>query len=113
MTGMTPAEAFLRRKPTVFLHTLRHTPSDHQDRRRFKMKMNFDKNRSVHTFEPEEPIRYRQLVDQQWKPGTIVQQNGPLSYTAQSNDGREVIRVHVDHLIRNRRTPARLEDYVL
>ena len=87
-TGCTPAELFLNYKPRIRLSLLKPSLSKKVKQKQDLMKSSHDgKQTNVRAFEPGDSVMVRNSRgSQKWKPGTIMQRLGPISYMVKVQD---------------------------
>ena len=111
-TGIAPAEMLMRRKPRSRLDVLHPDVRQRVQNQQKKQKELHDQHAVDRQLQPGDLVYSREYGKQQkWCPGVINTQTGPVSYTIQLEDDREVHR-HQDQVI-HRETPEENENDVI
>ncbi|XP_048590103.1 uncharacterized protein K02A2.6-like [Nematostella vectensis] len=99
VTGQTPAELFLKRKPRTRLALLQPNLAQHVEERQMKEKQQHDGGRTkTREFLPGDIVLVRNFRGKhKWDKGTVILRIGPLAY--QIRIGGRMCHVHVDHLL--------------
>lgn len=90
-TGCTPAKLFLNRELSTLFDRLK--PDHINDVESLKSKFYHDRFSRHRDFEIGDNVWIKRGIDQTWRPGTIEDKTGPLSYRTQQG-----MHVHADHL---------------
>ncbi|XP_024921034.1 uncharacterized protein K02A2.6-like [Cynoglossus semilaevis] len=99
-TARTPAEMLMGRRPKSRLDLLRPDLKVKVARKQEKQKESHDLHARERLLKPGDKVYVRNFCSnskQQWLPGVIMTQNGPVSYVIKLSDGRE-FRRHQDHV---------------
>jgi hypothetical protein len=111
-TGIAPAEMLMSRKPRSRLDVLHPDVRQRVQNQQMKQKELHDQHAVDRQLRPGDLVYSREFGKQQkWCPGVINTQTGPVSYTIQLEDDRE-IRRHQDQVIQ-RETPEENENDVI
>jgi hypothetical protein len=111
-TGIAPAEMLMSRKPISRLDVLHPDVRQRVQNQQKKQKELHDQHAVDRQLRPGDLVYLREFGKQQkWCPGVINTQTGPVSYTIQLEDDREVHR-HQDQVIQ-RETPEENENEVI
>lgn len=89
-TGKSPAQLLMNRNIKTILDRL------HPD---YAPKLSVQPNNKVRVFKENDPVYVRSYntVDPPWVPATIINPTGPVSYTAETDQGN-ILRRHVDQI---------------
>lgn len=99
-TARTPAEMLMGRRPKSRLDLLRPDLRAKVVRKQEKQKEGHDLHARERQLKPGDNVyvkNFRSSSNQQWLPGVILTQSGPVSYVVKLIDGR-VFRRHQDHV---------------
>ena len=111
-TGLASAEMLMSRKPRSRLDVLHPDVRQRVQNQQKKQKELHDQHAVDRQLRPGDLVYSREYGKQQkWCPGVINTQTGPVSYTIQLEDDREVHR-HQDQVI-HRETPEENENDVI
>ncbi|KAL7874785.1 hypothetical protein SRHO_G00057550 [Serrasalmus rhombeus] len=105
-TARTPAEMLMGRRPKSRLDLLRPDLKAKVARKQEKPKERHDLHARERLLKPGDNVYVKNFCSnskQQWLPGVILTQNGPVSYIIKLTDGR-VFRRHQDHVQRRHDT---------
>ena len=99
VTGQTPAELFLKRKPRTRLSLLQPNLAQHIEEHQMREKQQHDGGRyKTREFLPGDNVLVRNFRGKdKWKRGTVIMRIGPVAY--QIRVGERMCHVHVDHLL--------------
>jgi len=104
VTGVTPSELFLKRKPRTKFSVLLPNMEDHIRDQQGKQQRQHDKSRvKMRELSPRDSVNVRNTRGgvEKWVPGTVIRRLGPLTYLVRV--GRQLRYVHIDHLLQTRR----------
>lgn len=99
-TARTPAEMLMGRRPKSRLDLLRPDLKAKVERKQEKQKERHDLHARDRLLKPGDNVYVKNFCSnfkQQWLPGVILSQKGPVSYVIKLTDGRE-FRRHQDHV---------------
>ena len=100
VTGVTPAEQFLKRKPRTKFSVLKPNMEMHVQNQQGKQQQQHDKSRvKMRELSSRDSVNVRNTRGgvEKWVPGKVIRRLGPLSYLVKV--GRQLRYVHVDHLL--------------
>ena len=101
VTGVTPAELFLKCKPCTKFSVLKPNMEMHIQQQQRKLQQQHDKSRvKLRELSSRDSVNVRNTRGgvEKWVPGTVIRRLGPLTYLEKV--GRQLRYVHVDHLLR-------------
>ena len=104
VTGVTPAELFLKRKPRTKFTMLRPNLQEHVQNQQAKQQRQHDKNRvKMRELSPRDTVSVRNHRGgvEKWLPGIVIRRLGPLTYLVRV--GRQLRYVHIDHILQTQR----------
>ena len=104
VTGVTPSELFLKRKPRTKFSVLLPNMEDHIQDQQGKQQRQHDKSRvKMRELSPRDSVDVRNTRGgvEKWVPGTVIRRLGPLTYLVRV--GRQLHYVHIDHLLQTQR----------
>ena len=105
-TGLTPAEMLMGRKPRSRLDLLHPDIRNRVQNEQMRQKEIHDQHGVDRRLQPGNTVYAREFGKQEkWCPGVITTKTGPVSYTVQLNDDREVRR-HQDQVIQKSPPPV-------
>ena len=108
-TGVSPAEMLMGRKPRSRLDLLHPDIRSRVQNEQIKQKEIHDQHAVDRRLQPGDTVYAREFGKQhRWGPGVITAQTGPVSYTVQLDDQREVRR-HQDQVIQRAPQVSRTE----
>ena len=108
-TRVSPAEMLMGRKPRSRLDLLHPDIRSRVQNEQVKQKEIHDQHAVDRRLQPGDTVYAREFVKQhRWGPGVITVQTGPVSYTVQLDDQREV-RGHQDQVIQRAPQVSRTE----
>ena len=99
VTGKSPAESFLKRKPRTRLSLLKPNLAQKMEEKQLRQKLSHDKgNFKVRSFKKNDVVRVRNHIAgiEKWLKGIVQKPLGPLTYLVIV--GGKTRYVHVDHL---------------
>ncbi|XP_014667918.1 PREDICTED: uncharacterized protein K02A2.6-like [Priapulus caudatus] len=97
-TGRSPAELLLRRRPKSRLDLVHPRTSTRVKEKQKTQKQQHNQHVQDRSFNPGDSVMARNFANgPTWLPGNLLRRIGPLSFTAQLQDGR-IVRRHQDHL---------------
>uniref|UniRef100_A0AAY5K6G3 Integrase catalytic domain-containing protein n=1 Tax=Esox lucius TaxID=8010 RepID=A0AAY5K6G3_ESOLU len=103
-TGVSPAEMLMGRKPKSHLDLLHPDVGPRVIRSQEEQKGRRDQHAKERFFKPGDCVFVKNFAQgQPWLPGLISRQTGPVSFTVDLLDGRQ-IRRHQDHLLAPQQT---------
>ena len=99
VTGQSPAELFLKRKPRTRLSLLQPNLAQHVEEKQRVEKEQHDRGRTkTREFMPGDQVLVRNFRGQnKWNHGTVILRIGPLAYQVKVGD--RMCHAHVDHLL--------------
>lgn len=104
VTGVTPAELFLKRKPRTKFSVLQPNMEMHIQNQQDKLQQQHGKScvkmREL-SLRDSVNVRNNRGGVEKWVPGTVIRRLGPLTYLVKV--GRQLCYVHVDYLLRTER----------
>ena len=101
VTGVTPAELFLKHKPRTKFSVLKPNMEMHIQNQQGKLQQQHDKSHvKMCELSSRDSVNVRNTQGgvEKWVPGTVIRRLGPLTYLVKV--GRQLRYVHVDHLLR-------------
>ena len=97
-TATTPSELFLQRQLGTQFDLLKPSTKGAVEARQAAQKANHDQHSRFRSFAIGTSVMFKDFChSQQWIPGTIVQNLGPLTYQVDVGDG-QLLKRHIDHL---------------
>ena len=97
-TAITPSELFLKRQLRTQFDLLKPSTKGAVEARQAAQKANHDQHSRFRSFAIGTSVMVKDFRhSQQWIPGTIVQNLGPLTYQVDVGDG-QLLKRHIDHL---------------
>ena len=97
-TAITPSELFLKRQLRTQFDLLKPSTKGAVEARQAAQKANHDQHSRFCSFAIGTSVMVKDFRhSQQWIPGTIVQNLGPLTYQVDVGDG-QLLKRHIDHL---------------
>ena len=100
VTGVPPAELFLKRQPRVRFSNLLPSVEKQVNEQQAKQKLHHDRSRvKMRDFAAADSVSVRNMQGTyaKWIPGTVIRRLGPLTYLVKV--GHRLRFVHVDHLL--------------
>ena len=107
-TGVSPCKLFFNRELRTRLDLLFPNVRRRVEEKQVSQKKQHDSHARVRDLTVGQRVRARNFRNgPRWIPGTVVKQNGPLTYLVKVRDD-QVWRRHIDHLRQMRDTPREL-----
>ena len=100
VTGVTPAELFLKRKHHTKFSVLKPNMEMHIQNQQGRLQQQHDKSRvKMRELSSRDSVNVRNTWGgvEKWVPGTVIRRLGPLTYLVKVE--RQLCYVHVDHLL--------------
>ena len=107
VTGKSPAESFLKRKPRTRLSLLKPNLAQKMEEKQLKQKLSHDKGAfKARSFKKNDVVRVRNHIAgiERWRRGIVLKPLGPLTYLV--SVGGKTRYVHIDHLLGSTRSEA-------
>ena len=100
VTGVPPAELFLKRQPHIRFSNLLPSVEKQVNAQQAKQKLHHDRSRvKMRDFAASDSVSVRNMQGTyaKWLPGTVIRRLGPLTYLVKV--GHRLRFVHIDHLL--------------
>ena len=104
VTGVTPSELFLKRKPRTKFSILLPNMEEHIQNQQSRQQRQHGKSHvKLRELSPRDSVNVRNTRGgmEKWVPGTVIRRLGPLTYLVRV--GRQLRYVHIDHLLQTNR----------
>ena len=114
VTGVTPSELFLKRKPRTKFSILLPNMEEHILNQQGRQQRQHDKSHvKLRELSPSDSVNVRNTRGgvEKWVPGTVIRRLGPLTYLVRV--GRQLRYVHIDHLLQTERVNCEEEEEVV